>query len=147
MMKKTNSHTVAIIKPNVMDHLKEIETLISNKGYKFCSSVEKTWPKAIWEEFYSEHKGKPFFDPLVNFMSSGPCKAYLLSHEKSEDAIQEWRKTIGNTDPKKAKEEDPNSLRALYGNPLLIRENGFHGSDTIEAVHRESALLFFRDLN
>lgn len=142
-MFKPNGHTIAIIKPNVMKHLNEIEKSIHEKGFICCSSMEKTWSKSIWRKFYSEHEGKPFFDPLVEFMSSGPCKAFLLSSTRSDDVINEWRKAIGNTDPKKAKEEDPNSLRAIYGNPLVIRENGFHGSDSVEAVHRESALLFF----
>jgi len=141
-MESLNLHTIAIVKPNVLKHIESIETIMKERGFTFCRTKQTTFSKSIWEKFYEEHKGKAFFEPLIDFMSSGPCKVYLLGHKNTINVIQEWRKTIGPTDPKEAKEKSPNSLRALFGNPLVIRENGFHGSDSYEAVERESKILF-----
>ena len=63
-------------------------------------------------EFYKEHDGKPFFDTLIGFMTSGPIWALLLA---SPDAIPKWRALMGPTNTLKARAEAPTSLRAIYG--------------------------------
>ena len=83
------------------------------------------------EEFYGEHKGKPFFPGLVEFMTSD----YAVGMELiAPDAIHKWRELIGPTNSLTAKEKAPNSLRALYG--IDGTKNACHGSDAPESARR-----------
>jgi nucleoside-diphosphate kinase len=84
--------------------------------------------------FYEVHKGKPFYDSLVNFMSSGPVIAAIL---EKENAVEEFRNLIGATDPFKAA---PGTIRKLYGKNLT--ENAVHGSDSDENAALESSFFF-----
>lgn len=81
-----------------------------------------------------EHKGKPFFDELVEYMVSGPIVVAIV---EKENAIKDYRAFIGNTDPKKAA---PNTIRALYGKD--ISENAIHASDSPESSARECNFHF-----
>ena len=76
------------------------------------------------QQFYDVHKDKPFYDELTQFMSSGACIVLAL---KKENAVSEWRKTIGATNPKEA---DEGTIRNLYGTDL--GQNAVHGSDSDE---------------
>ncbi len=86
------------------------------------------------EKFYSIHKDKPFFDDLVTFMSSGPIVAAVL---KKENAVEEYRKLIGNTNPKEAKE---GTIRRKFAES--IEANAVHGSDSDENAIIEANFFF-----
>ena len=84
--------------------------------------------------FYEVHKDKPFYGSLVEFMSSGPIVAAIL---EKENAVEEFRKLIGATDPAKAA---PGTIRNLYGKNMT--ENAVHGSDSDENAAIESSFFF-----
>jgi len=84
--------------------------------------------------FYGIHRGKPFFEELTQFMSSGPC--WVLALEK-ENAVIEWRKTIGATNPADAVE---GTIRKLYATSL--GENAVHGSDSDDNAAIEIGFFF-----
>jgi nucleoside-diphosphate kinase len=84
--------------------------------------------------FYAVHKARPFFGELVDFMSSGPIVAAIL---EKEDAVAEFRKLIGATDPAKA---DAGTIRKLFA--ASVGENAIHGSDSDENAAIESSFFF-----
>ena len=86
------------------------------------------------EEFYAEHKARPFFGELVDFMTSGPVMLMVLS---GEGAVMKNREIMGATDPKKAA---PGTIRAKHGDS--VGENAVHGSDSPESAAREIQLFF-----
>jgi nucleoside-diphosphate kinase len=86
------------------------------------------------EGFYEVHRGKPFYDELTEFMSSGPC--VVLALEK-ENAVPEWRKLMGATNPAEA---DEGTLRKEFASS--IGENAVHGSDSDENATIEIAYFF-----
>jgi nucleoside-diphosphate kinase len=86
------------------------------------------------ERFYTIHKGKPFYEELTDFMSSGP--SWVLALEK-DNAVEEWRKTIGATNPAEA---DEGTIRKLYATSL--GENAVHGSDSDENAKLEIGFFF-----
>lgn len=85
-------------------------------------------------EFYAIHKERPFYGELVEFMSSGPIIAAIL---EKEDAVADFRKLIGATDPAKA---DEGTIRKLYASSM--GENAVHGSDSDENAIIESDFFF-----
>ena len=88
-------------------------------------------------QFYGEHEGKPFFETLIGFMTSGHVTALCLS---KEDAIKGWRALMGPTNSLKAREEAPTSLRALFGTDGT--RNATHGSDSTTSAARELEFFF-----
>jgi nucleoside-diphosphate kinase len=86
------------------------------------------------ESFYDVHKGKPFFESLVEFMTSGPVFVMILRHE---NAVEDFRKLIGATDPNKA---EPGTIRKLYA--ITVQMNSVHGSDSDENAGREAGFFF-----
>ena len=91
-----------------------------------------THPQA--ESFYSVHKGKPFFEGLVEFMISGPVVVMILRHE---NAVDEFRNLIGATDPSKA---EPGTIRKTFA--VSVQMNAVHGSDSVENAIREADFFF-----
>lgn len=89
------------------------------------------------EGFYAEHQGKEFFEPLVDFMTSGPITVQVL---QGENAISHYREVIGCTDPKKA---SSGTIRADFAESM--RFNAVHGSDSPESASREIAYFFTDD--
>ena len=85
-------------------------------------------------EFYDIHRARPFFGELVDFMSSGPIIAAIL---EKENAVADFRKLIGATDPAKA---DPGTIRKLFA--ASLGENAIHGSDSDENARIESDFFF-----
>lgn len=106
------SRTLAIIKPDAYKHLGKILTLIQEAGFWVNNMRTCQLSKAEAEQFYAVHEGKPFFDKLTSFMSSGRICALELV---AEDAVPKWRALIGPTDSGKAREEAPRSIRAQFG--------------------------------
>ena len=89
------------------------------------------------KEFYVDHRGKEFFNDLVSYMVSGEIVALALSRK---NAVKHWRYLLGPTDVEKAKEVEPDSIRALYGD--VGARNAAHGSDTYENANRELQFFF-----
>lgn len=101
-------------------------------GIKAMKLVHLTKEQA--GKFYEMHYGKPFYEELTTFMSSGPIVAAIV---EKENAVEEFRKFIGATDPAKAEE---GTIRKLYG--FSLGENAIHGSDSDESAAREASFFF-----
>jgi len=115
----------------------EITNLTELAGFKVVVKKKFLLTKQRAEEFYAEHRGKPFFGKLVTFMTSGPIYAMILS---KRNAIKDWRALMGPTDSLKAKKEAPKSLRALYGTDGT--QNATHGSDAAHTARREIKFFY-----
>lgn len=128
--------TFAIIKPNAVRTGKTgpILAMINEGGFDIAAMrmVKMTLPQA--ESFYSVHKGKPFFNSLIEFMISGPVVVMILRHE---NAVDEFRKLIGATDPSKA---EPGTIRKTFA--VSVQMNAIHGSDSTENAIMEANFFF-----
>jgi nucleoside-diphosphate kinase len=128
--------TFSIIKPNAVRTGKAgpILAMINEGGFEIAAlrMVRMTLQQA--ESFYEVHKGKPFFDDLVEFMTSGPVFVMILRHE---NAVSEFRKLIGATDPAKA---EPGTIRKIFA--VSVQMNAVHGSDSDENAMREANFFF-----
>ena len=131
-----NDFTFSIIKPNAVRTGKTgpILAMINEGGFEIAAMrmVRLTLPQA--ESFYSVHKGKPFFEGLIEFMTSGPVVVMILKHE---NAVNEFRKLIGATDPNKA---EPGTIRKTFA--VSVQMNAVHGSDSDENAIREASFFF-----
>ncbi|CAG0899016.1 unnamed protein product [Darwinula stevensoni] len=87
--------------------------------------------------FYAEHEGKPFYEGLVEFMTSGPIVVMALARK---NAVKHWRTLLGPTNTAVAKEERPDSIRAKFGSDGT--RNAAHGSDSTESANRELQFFF-----
>lgn len=128
--------TFSIIKPNAVKKnvIGSIVQIFEKNGLKIEAMKLTKIEKAQCEEFYAEHKERPFFGELVTFMTSGPVVLMAL---KGENAVLRNREIMGATDPKKAA---PGTLRALYGDNM--GENAVHGSDSAASAARELGIFF-----
>ncbi|XP_072541663.1 thioredoxin domain-containing protein 6 isoform X2 [Salminus brasiliensis] len=137
------SYTVAIIKPDVVAHGKtnEIIMKIQDAGFEILAHEERTLTESEAREFYQHKESEPYFQELVQFMSSGPSHVLVISKpEGCDDVIPAWREFLGPTDIEEAKREHPESLRAQYGSETLF--NALHGSHDGEQASRELAFFF-----
>jgi nucleoside-diphosphate kinase len=118
--------TLAILKPDcVRKHLiGEVVAKIEKAGFTIVAMKKVRLTKESAGGFYAVHKGRPFYDGLVEFMSSGPCVPIAL---EKENAVADYRTLIGATDPKDAA---PGTIRKLYADNK--GENIVHGSDSPE---------------
>ena len=132
--------TFAIIKPNAVKRkwIGKILTMIEENGFSLAAARFTTLNKAKAEGFYAEHSARPFFGSLVSFMTSGPV--LLLALER-ENAVEEWRKLMGATDPAKAA---PGTVRKAFGESL--EANSTHGSDSATSAARELNYFFEGEL-
>lgn len=132
-------YTFSIIKPNAVRTGKTgpILSMINEGGFEISAikMVQMTTQQA--EAFYEVHKGKPFYEDLVEFMTSGPVIVLILRHE---NAVSEFRKLLGATDPEKAEQ---GTIRKNFG--VSVKMNAIHGSDSDENATRESN-FFFSDI-
>jgi nucleoside-diphosphate kinase len=128
--------TFSIIKPNAVRTGKTgpILAMINEGGFEIAAMrmVKLTLPQA--ESFYSVHKGKPFFEGLIEFMTSGPVVVMILRHE---NAVEQFRKLIGATDPAKA---EPGTIRKTFA--VSVQMNAVHGSDSSENAIVEANFFF-----
>ena len=131
-----SNRTFAIIKPDAVknNYTGLIYDRILNANFKILSSRLIRMTKVQAEYFYLIHKGKPFYDELTNFMSSGRCMVLAL---EKENAVEEWRKTIGATNPEEAEE---GTIRKDFATSL--GENAVHGSDSDENALIEIKFFF-----
>ncbi|MBP8849975.1 MAG: nucleoside-diphosphate kinase, partial [Breznakibacter sp.] len=127
----TGNKTLTIIKPGAFKnkHIGHILTKIEENGFVIKALKSVKLDKEEAEDFYAEHVGKPFFEGLVEFMSSGPIVAAVL---QKENAIADFRKLIGSTDPAEAEE---GTIRKLYAESKS--HNAVHGSDSDASADRE----------
>ncbi|MBS4012220.1 MAG: nucleoside-diphosphate kinase [Bacteroidetes bacterium] len=132
----TGIFTLALIKPNAVKsgYTAPILAKIHEAGFRISAMKFVQLTVAQAEIFYSTHKGQPFYDGLLEFMTSGPIVAAII---EKENAVEEYRKILGNTDPRKAA---PGTLRHLFGTQLPA--NAVHGSDSDEAAIRECSFFF-----
>jgi len=132
-------YTFSIIKPNAIRTGKTgpILSMINEAGFEISAikMVQLTLQQA--ESFYEVHRGKSFFEGLVEFMTSGPVVVMILRHE---NAVEEFRRLIGPTDPGKA---EPGTIRKTFA--VSVKMNAIHGSDSDENAVRE-ANFFFSDI-
>ena len=107
---------------------------ILQAGFNILSAKLLKMTNEQAEGFYNVHRERPFFNDLVEFMTSGPCM--VLALEKS-NAVEAWRETIGATNPDEAKE---NTIRKDFASN--VQENAVHGSDSDENAEKEIAFFF-----
>ncbi|OHS98317.1 Nucleoside diphosphate kinase family protein [Tritrichomonas foetus] len=130
-------HTYAMIKPGFYNRMGEAIDRIYQEGLFIVNLRLGLISRETAMNFYGEHRGKPFYDSLVQYITSGPIVAMELV---GNNAISRWRQIIGPTNLDTAKREAPNSLRALYARSTT--ENFAHGSDSPESAQRELGIIF-----
>jgi len=130
------NRTFAIIKPDAVrnGNTGKIYDKILKADFKIIAAKLLKLTKAQAEEFYAIHKQRPFYDDLINFMSSGACM--ILALEK-DNAVVSWRETIGATNPKEAAE---GTIRKDFA--TNVQENAVHGSDSDENAEKEIGFFF-----
>ena len=134
-----NNKTFTMIKPDAMQNnysgliLAEIE----KAGFKIIAMKMTKLSKESAKEFYKIHDGKPFFNDLINYMTSGPIIAAVL---EKENAVTDFRKLIGNTNPQEAEE---GTIRKMYAKS--IDANAIHGSDSDKNATIETEFYFSHD--
>lgn len=128
--------TFAMIKPDGVRRglTPEILARIQRKGYRVVGLKQMVIPRETAEAHYGEHKERPFFGELVDFITGGPAVAIAL---EGENAIAGWRGMMGATNPASAA---PGTIRADFATSM--GENVTHGSDSSESAARELALFF-----
>ena len=132
--------TLILVKPDGVRRglVGEVISRIESKGYQITDLKLMNPTRALLEEHYAEHKGKPFFDPLVEFMLSGPIVAMVAEGQR---VIEGFRSLAGVTDPTVA---SPGTIRGDLARDqgTKVVQNLVHGSDSPESANREIAIFF-----
>lgn len=128
--------TLAIIKPDAVQagHVGKILADLEREGFKLRAARLVRLSPAQAEAFYAVHRERPFFRPLVSFITSGPALALALERD---DAVQHLREVIGATDPAEARS---GTVRKMYAQSK--ERNAIHASDATETAAREVAFFF-----
>ena len=128
--------TLSIIKPDAVrkNKIGEILTRFESAGLKVVAARLEQLSSSKAEGFYAEHRGKPFFDALITFMTSGPC---LLQVLEGENAVNLNRDLMGATNPQEALE---GTIRRDFAES--IDANAVHGSDSVVSAKREIEFFF-----
>ena len=131
-----NEKTFSIIKPNATadNNIGNIIAIFEKNGLRISAARFTQLSKEKAEGFYIEHKDRPFFGELVDFMTSGPVMLMCL---EGENAVAKNREIMGATNPAEAAE---GTIRKLYAKS--IGENAVHGSDSTASAERELAYFF-----
>lgn len=135
-MAESIERTLVLIKPDAVARglVGEVLGRLERRGLRIVALDHRTLDKETAEAHYGEHVGKPFFESLITFITSGPLVAAVVEGPR---AIETWRAMMGPTDPVKA---GPGTIRGDFG--LIVTENLVHGSDSTESAAREVALFF-----
>lgn len=132
--------TLVLVKPDGVRRglIGEIIRRIEAKGYRIAEAHLRTADHDVLTHHYEEHKGKPFYEPLVSFMSSGPLMALVVEGDR---VIEGFRSLAGTTDPTTAA---PGTIRGDLARDwgLPVAQNLVHGSDSPQSAQREIALWF-----
>jgi len=133
-----NNKTLAILKPDCVQKnlIGQVITKITEAGFKIKAMKMLHLTKASAGGFYEVHKERPFYGELVEYMTSGPCVPLYL---EKDNAVEDFRKLIGATDPAQAEE---GTVRKLYAESKAF--NIVHGSDSNENAENEIAFFFSR---
>ncbi|GAA1175153.1 nucleoside-diphosphate kinase [Streptomyces hebeiensis] len=129
--------TLVLLKPDTVRRglIGELISRIERKaGWSIVALEMRTLDQDTLEQHYGEHKGRPFYEPLVEFMASGPVVALVVEGER---VIEGVRALAGPTDPIAAA---PGSIRGDFG--TVVRENLIHASDSEESAIRELKIFF-----
>lgn len=128
--------TLAILKPDCVrkNLIGEVLQRIQEAGFGVRALKMVRLTKKEAEGFYDVHRGKPFFEELTKFMSSGPCVPVVL---EKENAIADYRELIGATDPQEAAE---GTIRSDFADS--VGQNIVHGSDSVENGRKEANYFF-----
>ena len=129
-------HTLSILKPDATRRnlTGKINAVIEDAGLRIVAQRRIRLSRTDAERFYEVHKGKPFFDDLVGFMTSGPVVVQVL---EADGAVARYREVMGATNPANAA---PGTIRQLYAEGFT--ENSVHGSDGPENAKLEIAQFF-----
>ena len=129
-------NTFTIIKPQAVanGYIGPILNKISEAGFKIAALKMLHLTRGEAQRFYEVHLGRPFYDDLVEFMISGPIVVAVL---EKQNAVVEYRKLIGSTDPDKA---EAGTIRKMYAESM--RANAVHGSDSDENAELEATFFF-----
>ena len=132
--------TLILVKPDGVTRgaIGEVIRRVEAKGYRLVALELRTATSELLAEHYAEHLGKPFYEPLVEFMLSGPIAAIVAEGER---VIEGFRALAGATDPTVAL---PGTIRGDLGRDwgLKVQQNLVHGSDSPESAAREISLWF-----
>ncbi len=128
--------TYLMIKPEAVSagHWPEILRIVIQNRFRVRRLEMRRLAPDLARRFYAEHQGKPFFAPLVDYITSGEVIAVCL---EGEDAVARLRQLVGATDPARAV---PGTLRYMFGSSL--QENAVHASDSPDSARRELEILF-----
>ena len=131
--------TFSIIKPDATRRnlTGKINAVIEDAGLRIVGQRRLRLSRSQAETFYDVHKGKPFFEELVGFMTSGPVVVQVL---EGENAVARYREVMGATNPANAAD---GTIRKLYA--LSVGENSVHGSDSADNAKLEIAQFFTQD--
>ena len=136
--------TLILVKPDGVARslVGEVVSRVERKGYKVVGLKMMTPTREILAKHYAEHEGKPFYEPLIEFMLSGPIVAMIAQGNR---VIEGFRKLAGTTDPTTA---EPGTIRGDLARDqgTKVVQNIVHGSDSPESAAREIA-IFFPELN
>ncbi len=132
----TIERTFSIIKPDATARnlTGVINAMIEKAGLRIVAQKRIRMSRAEAETFYAVHRARPFFNELVEFMTSGPVVVQVL---EGENAVAAYRDLMGATDPAKA---SPGTIRKLHAKS--IGENSVHGSDAADTAQKEIAQFF-----
>lgn len=131
-----SERTLVLIKPDGVARglVGEVIGRIERKGFRLVAMELRTLPREVAETHYGEHREKPFFTPLVDFITGGPLVAAVI---EGPDAIVAWRSMMGATNPVNAA---PGTIRGDLATETQF--NVTHGSDSPDSAAREIALFF-----
>ena len=136
LLDPTLEHTLIVVKPDgyARSLTGEILRRIEAKGYTIKGLKLMVATRELLAEHYAEHKGKPFYDGLVSYITSGPVVKMVIS---GENAVANMRRLMGPTDCAKA---EPGTIRGDFG--LSVDANVIHGSDSPASAEREIGIFF-----
>ncbi len=136
----TTERTLVLVKPDGVRRglTGEVLRRVEAKGYALVALELRTATRDLLEAHYAEHVGKPFYEPLVDFMSSGPVVAAVVEGHR---VVEGWRTLMGTTDPTTAA---PGSIRGDLARDWgkKVQENLVHGSDSPDSAAREISIWF-----
>jgi nucleoside-diphosphate kinase len=127
--------TLCIIKPDAVENnfVDKINEMIQSKGLSILNSVKTNISSETAKQFYAEHSDKPFFEELVEFITSGPAVVQIL---EGDSCIINYRNLMGSTNPKEAED---GTIRKRFAES--ISKNAVHGSDSPESADREIEIM------
>jgi len=136
----SEQRTLVLVKPDgvARNLVGEILRRIEAKGYRITALAMRQAEESTLQQHYAEHEGKPFFEPLVEFMASGPLVAAIV---EGDEVIAGFRALAGATDPTAAA---PGTIRGDLARawPTTVVQNLVHGSDSPDSAEREIGLWF-----